>query len=176
MTHHILVTAVGSDRHGLVQQVTETVTGCGCNIAESRMTTMGAEFVILMLVNGNWHTLGKLEKELEAVGKATGLQVAVRRTEARPAGDNLLPYAVDLVSLDQPGIVTTLATFFAAQNIAIFEMSTRSYAAAHTGAPMFNLQMVISVPSTTHIASLREDFMELCDQYNLDAILEPVKN
>lgn len=175
MTHHILVSAIGTDRNGLVREVTRTVLDCGCNITESRMATMGSEFVMLMLVTGNWHTLSKLETELGAVGKASNMTVSVRRTEGAQASSDHLPYAVDLVSLDQPGIVNTLADFFSTQNISIAEMTSRSYSAAHTGASMFNLQMVISIPGGTHIATLREDFMDLCDQYNLDAILEPVK-
>ena len=176
MSHHILISAIGTDRNGLVREVTKTVLDCGCNIAESRMATMGAEFVMLIMVTGNWHTLTKLEDELKKVGEKTELQITVRRTEAPTISNDLIPYAVDLVCLDQPGIVNTLAAFFSKQNISIAEMTSRSYAAAHTGAPMFSLQMIISVPSSTHIATLREDFMDLCDQYNLDAILEPVKN
>ena len=56
------------------------------------------------------------------------------------------------------------------------EVSTRSYAAAHTGAPMFAVQIVINVPGKLHVAQLREEFMDFCDSLNLDAILEPVKS
>jgi len=33
------------------------------SISESRMTSLGNEFAMLLLVNGNWHTLAKLEGE-----------------------------------------------------------------------------------------------------------------
>ena len=59
--------------------------------------------------------------------------------------------------------------------IDIAELNTRSYAAAHTGAPMFAVQMIVNVPTRIHLSSLREEFLELCDNLNLDAILEPVK-
>jgi glycine cleavage system transcriptional repressor len=36
--------------------------------------------------------------------------------------------------------------------------------------------MVIHVPTRIHIAALREEFMDLCDNMNLDAILEPLKS
>jgi glycine cleavage system transcriptional repressor len=36
--------------------------------------------------------------------------------------------------------------------------------------------MTILVPTRIHIAALREDFMDLCDHLNLDAILEPFKS
>ena len=48
--------------------------------------------------------------------------------------------------------------------------------AAHTGAPMFAVQMIINVPSKLQVAQLREEFMDFCDSLNLDAILEPVKS
>ena len=51
----------------------------------------------------------------------------------------------------------------------------RSYNAAHTGAPMFSVYMVVHVPTRVHIAALREEFLDLCDHLNLDAILEPLK-
>jgi glycine cleavage system transcriptional repressor len=41
---------------------------------------------------------------------------------------------------------------------------------------MFSVQMFINIPAGLHISGLREEFMEFCDQLNLDAILEPVKN
>ena len=86
-----------------------------------------------------------------------------------------MPYAVDIVSLDQQGIVFNLANFFASRDIEIADVATRSYAAAHTGSPMIAVQMAINVPSAVHIAQLREEFLEICDRLNLDAILEPVK-
>lgn len=176
MTQHILVTAIGTDRTGLVRQVTKTLLDCGCNIAESRLATMGSHFVMLIMVSGNWHSMTKLETELAAVAERLDMKIDLHRTDESAPKANQLPYAVDLVCLDQPGIVNTLAGFFSVRDIAIAEMTSKRYAAAHTGAQMFNLQMIISVPDTTHIATLREEFMELCDHYNLDAILEPVKN
>jgi glycine cleavage system transcriptional repressor len=176
MTQHILVTAIGTDRTGLVRHVTATLLDCGCNIAESRLATMGSQFVMLIMVSGNWHSRRKLETALAEVAEAQGLQISLRDTDVDAARPNQLPYAIDLVCLDQPGIVNTLASFLAAHDIAIAEMTSKRYAAAHTGAQMFNLQMIVSLPDTTHIATLREEFMELCDHYNLDAILEPVKN
>jgi glycine cleavage system transcriptional repressor len=87
-----------------------------------------------------------------------------------------MPYAIDVVSLDQTGIVFNLADFFATRDIEIADVATRSYAAAHTGAPMYAVQMAINIPSTVSISQLRDEFLELCDRLNLDAILEPVKS
>ncbi len=175
MSQLIVLSAIGSDRAGVVQDITEVILACGGNIEESRMTTLGAEFAMLMLVSGNWHTLDRLERGLQRLGDKDNLTYSIRETESRVEKQDRMPYAVDVVSLDHEGIVYNLANFFAARNIEIADVATRRYAAAHTGAPMFALQMAVNVPASVHIAQLREEFLEVCDQLNLDAILEPVK-
>lgn len=172
----IVISALGSDRTGLVYDLTRVVLDCTGNIVDSRMSALGTEFAMLLLVSGNWHTLAKLETELKKLGDSSGMTISVRRTEQRAARRDVVTYSVDVVCLDQPGIVHNLAGFFSSRGIDISELSTRSYAAAHTGAPMFSVQMVVHIPGKIHIAALREEYMDLCDQLNLDAILEPVKS
>lgn len=175
MSQLIVISAIGTDRTGVVQDLTKVILACGGNIEESRMTTLGREFAMLLLVSGNWHTLSRLEQGLDKLRQSSGLTVAIKETDEKPVEEDRMPYAVDIVSLDQQGIVFNLANFFATRDIEIADVATRSYAAAHTGAPMFAVQMAVNVPSTIHVAQLRDEFLELCDRLNLDAILEPVK-
>ena len=81
----------------------------------------------------------------------------------------------DNTSSSGKNYVFSLANFFASRDIEIADVATRSYSAAHTGSPMFAVQMAINVPASVHVAQLREEFLEVCDRLNLDAILEPVK-
>lgn len=176
MTQLIVLSAVGTDRAGVVNDITKVVLDCGGNIEESRMTALGAEFAMLLLISGNWHTLTKLEAELEKLTRDRSLEITIKKTGQRGARGDCMPYGVDVVALDQPGIIYSLANFFATREIEIADLATRSYAAAHTGAPMFAVQMTVNVPASIAIAQLRDDFLELCDRLNLDAILEPVKS
>ena len=159
----------------MVQDLTKVILACGGNIEESRMTTLGAEFAMLLLVSGNWHTLSRLEQGLDKLCDKGDLQVSIKKTGDKPVAEDRMPYAVDVVALDQQGIVFNLANFFASRDIEIADVATRSYAAAHTGAPMFAVQMAVNVPASVQVAQLRDEFLELCDRLNLDAILEPVK-
>jgi glycine cleavage system transcriptional repressor len=176
MKQLIVLSVIGNDRSGVVNDISKVILDCGGNIEESRMSALGNEFAMLMLVSGNWHTLTKLESELDKLSKDHGLTVTMRKTGERSPKTDCMPYGVDVVALDQPGIVFNLANFFASRHIDIAELATRRYAAAHTGAPMFSVQLTVNVPATEHLAQLRDDFMELCDQLNLDAIIEPVKS
>lgn len=172
----MVISAVGGDRTGVVHELTRVILDCGGNIKESRMAGLGSEFAMLVLVSGNWHTISRLEQDLARFADAHSLTVQVKRTEPRKFGKELLPYAIDVVCLDQPGIVHRLSGFFSSRDVDIAEVTTRSYPAAHTGTPMFSLQMLINIPAGVHISTLREDFMEFCDQLNVDAIMEPVKH
>ena len=170
MKQHLAVSAIGSDRTGMVHELTRVVSECGGNISESRMAGLGSEFAMLLLVSGNWHALAKLETELKRLADSSSLILHLKRTEPRSARTDMLPYSIDVVCLDQTGIVSGLSGFFSSRSIDIAEVSTRSYPAAHTGAPMFSVQMIVNVPSRIHVAHLREEFMEFCDSLNLDAI------
>ena len=176
MSQLIVISAIGTDRTGVVQDISKVILSCGGNIEESRMTTLGSEFAMLLLVSGNWHTLNRLEQGLDKLAEKSDLSIAIKQTQEKAAVLDRMPYAVDIVALDQQGIVYNLANFFAARDIEIADLATRSYPAAHTGAPMFAVQMAINVPASVHIAQLRDEFLDVCDRLNLDAILEPVKS
>ena len=174
-TNLLVLSALGQDRPGIVDKLSKPIFDLDCNISESRMTVLGGEFAILLLVEGPWNQLAKLENLVGELEKELGLTVVTKRTSEREPGGPMMPYAVDVVSLDHPGIVHALAGFFSARGINIEDMATGSYAAAHTGTPMFSVHMTVGIPANLHVAALRDEFMDFCDNMNLDAVLEPVK-
>ncbi|WP_296811639.1 glycine cleavage system protein R [Thiocapsa sp.] len=172
---YLVISALGEDHPGIVNQISKTVLEHGCNIEDSRMTVLGGEFAAILLVEGKWNTLAKIENALPELERQLGMTIISKRTGERATGRSLLPYAVDVISMDHPGIVNNLAGFFAERKINIEDMSTSTYAAAHTGTTMFAVHMTVGIPSDMHIAGLREEFMDYCDGLNLDAVLEPIK-
>jgi glycine cleavage system transcriptional repressor len=176
MKQFLAISAIGKDRPGLAHDVVRTISDCGAGISESRMLPLGGEFGMQLLVSGNWHAVARVESELARLAENSGLALNLRRTEPRSLREDHIPYSIDVIGPDHPGIVAGLAGFLVARQIEIAEVASRGYAAAQTGAAMFTVQMMINVPARQPIAGLREDFMEYCDSQNLDAILEPLKN
>ena len=172
----LVLSALGEDRPGIIDELSHHVMNSGCNIADSRMTVLGGDFAILLLVEGNWNNIAKLEDQIPFLQERLGLSITARRTAQKIARKDLMPYGVDVVALDQPGIVYHLASFFSRRQINIQEMATSSYCAPHTGTPMFSVHLTVDIPATVQIAALRDEFMDLCDQLNLDAVIEPVKS
>jgi glycine cleavage system transcriptional repressor len=175
MHQHLVISVVGHDQPGLLKELSGAILDSGCSIEDSRMILLGTEFAMLLLVSGSWSAVAKLEAMLPALKQRLALAMLSKRTESRSSNNKLMPYAVEVISLDQPNIVHELAYFFSSHNIPIEEVSTRRYSALHTGAPLFSVSIIIHLPADLSIAVLREQFMELCDNLNLDAILEPIR-
>lgn len=173
---YLVISALGEDRPGIVSHLSKIILDQGCNIEDSRMTVLGGDFAAILLVQGKWNTLAKIENALPELERQLGLTIVSKRTGERKRSDNKIPYAVDVVAMDHPGIVNNLASFFAERRINIEDMSTSVYAAPHTGTPMFSVHMTVGIPANTHIGTLRDEFMDYCDSLNLDAVLEPLKN
>src|SRR5215472_15019125 len=75
MKQHLAVSAIGSDRTGMVHELTRVISESGGNISESRMANLGTEFAMLLLVSGNWHALAKLETELKRLAETSNLSI-----------------------------------------------------------------------------------------------------
>lgn len=175
MKKHLVISALGRDRPGIVNQLSGAILDSGCNIEDSRMAVLGGEFAVILLVSGPWNAVAKFESQVKALEAKLELTLVTKPTEARPVKTDMLPYLVDVVAMDHPGIVHEVAEFFSLRGINIEDLSTWTYAAAHTGTPMFSMSMTVSVPAGLNIGSLREDFTEFCDGKNLDATLEPAR-
>ncbi len=173
---YLAITASGEDKIGLVQRFTSRIVEAGCNIEESRMAVLGNQFSILMLISGPWNALSKLEDRLDQVGEELGLTILHKRTRQAERKTPLVPYRVNVVAMDHPGIVHNLADFFARQGINIEELITETYPAPHTGTPMFSVNITVGIPADMHLPTLRGDFFEYCDNLNLDAVMEPARD
>ena len=173
MDQLIVISALGSDRPGIVQALSGAVLAEQGNILDSRMTVLGGEFAVLMLVSGSDTTLTRLEAALPPVAEQLDLTLTLRRTARAQAPAGARPYQVEVVAMDHPGIVHEIAQFFSSRGINISDLSTGTYAAPHTGTPMFSLHLTLSIPAEESMARLRDAFLEFCEERNLDATLQP---
>jgi len=176
MSKYLVITAVGHDRPGIVNDLTKHILECGCNVADSRMSILGGEFALILLLSGTWNAIAKIEEVLPKLGDSLGLNITVKRTEPRSQQGNLLNYHVDALAMDQPGLVHKVTDFFSSRRINIESLNTDSYNAAHTGTPMFSINMTINIPAGQSISQIREQYMDFCDAMNMDGMIEPVRS
>ena len=165
----LVITAMGEDRPGLVDKLSNILASHELNIEDSRMSVLGGEFAILMLVSGEIDSIDTFIKEVPELEQSLGMKLLVKATQKKSERLALAPYTVEVVSMDHPGIVRDIARFFSSRKINILGLETSRYAAAHTGTPMFALHMTVEIPTDQPIKKLRDEFISMCDQLNLDA-------
>ncbi len=173
--HQLLIQAVAPAQDSPLLSLSRRIADAGCNLVESRVATVGADVSVLLLAKGGWDAIAKLETALTRLGRGDNLHLLSYRTQSRDLQSHLLPYMVEVVAADKPGVLVELIDFFNRRAISIEQMSSMRYQAMQTGADMFQAQITIGIPADTRIAELRDEFMEMCDGLNLDAIMDPVK-
>ncbi|GLQ31232.1 glycine cleavage system protein R [Litoribrevibacter albus] len=173
--NNLVITALGSDRSGIVKDLSTLIANHGANIQDSRMTVLGGEFAIIMMVSGSDDSIQELENKLPSEADALQLTTIIKRTTGRETCHDTIAYVTEIIAIDNPGIVSDITGFFSTRNINIDDLSTGTYAAPHTGTQMFNLAMRVNIPSSQSIAQLKDEFIQFCDDRNLDAIIEPLR-
>lgn len=175
--NQLVISAIGSDRPGIVNELSQLIVQNNGNIDDSRMTVLGGEFAIILLISATGNKLNSIEQLIKQQASSLGLSIITKQTSDKALSektldDKKIPYIVEVLAMDNPGIVYKLADFFSSREINIQSLQTDRYPAPHTGTQMFAIEMVIAVPQSIIINDLREDFLDLCDDMNLDASIE----
>ena len=171
MSDYLVISAIGKDHPGIVNEVSHMIAEHKGNITSSRMMAMGGEFALMLMVEGDSDVIESIQSALPDMESSLGLTIVSRHTDT-DKDSSRIPCNINVVSMDHPGIVQQVADFFSSRTANIEDMNTDTYPAAHTGTTMFALNMVVSLPSEIKVAPLREEFIDFCDALNLDASME----
>ena len=169
-----VLTAVGKDRIGIVDDLSSAIEDHSGNILESRMSVLGGEFAIIMLVSGEKRALSSIIGDLDAMEESTGLRIEIKPTERPEVDRNGIPYTLSCVSLDSPGIIHTVTRFIRQEGINIENLETETAYAPWTGAPLFKMKAHVIVPMSVSIQSVRDGLKNLEHENDLDISLKAV--
>ena len=172
MPHHAILTALGTDRPGLVDEVSRFVFERGGNIEDSRMVNLRGQFAMMVLVGGEEPALAKLRNELGDFARTARLHAqlapAAAPSRAAAAAEPAMPYRLTATAMDQAGLVHRISHLLRTLNVNIESLETHLTAAPITGAPTFEMELLMSVPRQTPVSKLREQVGKLCDELNID--------
>jgi len=169
---YLVLTAVGPDRPGLVNDLSSLIAGIGANLEDSRMAILGGEFALIVLVAGAETAVSRVEREASRLEAELGLKLLTKRTRAE-SSRNFLPYAIRVSGVDRPGIVRAVAQVFEQRGINVASLESRVSYAPDSGTPLFTLEAELEVPSQAQLSELRRAVATLSDDENLDVSLEP---
>jgi glycine cleavage system transcriptional repressor len=169
--HSLVLTAIGTDRPGLVNSITLPLHQAGANVEDARMTILGGEFALLMLVTGTQAVLDAVEETVARLERELKLSVVTRRTKRGSVGQ-YLSYRLQVTGFDRPGIVHAVSALLAQHQVNVASLDTRLSYAPHSGTPMFVLQAELQVPSQAVLREVRRGLDKLSLAEDLDHALE----
>ncbi len=174
MKQYMIINIVGEDTPGMLHDLSSLIAEHNCSIETSRMAILGGHLTMMLLISGSWNTIAKLEANLTAISGKYNLDISYSRTEKKQYDRDMLPYTVELVAYENPGILAKLTEIFASVGANIYEVNSHTYT-TQTNTPMSSLTMRIHIPTEVQIAELRERILIMCDELNIDTIMEPDK-
>ena len=171
MNTSLVITAIGADRPGIVNELTEVLLDADLNIEDSRMAVLGGEFAVMLLVTGSTASIDLIKQQKNALENTLKLNLLIKTTQKQASDTNNshTHYSILVEGMDNPGIVHKLTRYLSQQYINIVNMQTDSHHAPHTGTPLFTVKLSIHVPAGLNIDLIKKDFTTLCDELNMDA-------
>jgi glycine cleavage system transcriptional repressor len=169
MLHHAVLTAVGDDRPGLVDEVTRYITERGGNLEDSRMVNLRGQFAMMMLVAGSDEAMGRLHDGLGSLRRGSSVHAELRPADAGAEQRSpALPFRLNTWAMDHPGLMQSVSHLLGELGVNIESVDSSLRPAPYTNTPLFEMELVLAVPASTHVAELRERLGDLCDEMNID--------
>jgi glycine cleavage system transcriptional repressor len=173
-TRHMVLTAVGPDRTGLVKQVSSIIHKAGANLEDSRMAVLAGEFALIVLFSGTDEALERITQDSALLEQELGFNLSFRPTRPRGEPARGRRYLLDVTGPDQPGIVHRVSELLAERQINVCSLESRLRHAAFSGTPLFQLTAEIELPTPENVSELRGKVEAACEALHLDHRLEPL--
>ena len=168
----LVMTVIGIDRPGLVQNVAGKVADHGGNWLESRMCRLGGQFAGILRVEVEKQRRAELEENLRKL-EADGLQVIIHSEDTvniAPGTGTLIQ--VEIVGHDRPGILRSVSGVFAAHGLNVEELASERISAPMGGGTLFQAHATVLVPPQVKVAIVRADLEKIAADLMVDVKLE----
>ena len=161
---HIIISAFGTDKPGIVSHLTGTITSHGGNIEESRMIKLGTDFTTMILVSVSTEWSESLIIALKGIQE---LKILVKKTSSFTLDATIPQCKIHLSGADNEGLVHKVAEKLAEKGINIEEMETGTENAPISGTTLFTMKAHVSHPNLD-IQRLREDMDRLAEKLGIE--------
>ena len=169
---NLILVAVGPDKIGLIEKISEFVVQKGGNIEDSKMAVFAGEFALILLLSGDGRNLLEIARSYNELSAMTGLNIWVKHPSRGKSPEGSVPYQLVASCMDHPGVVYKISGILSKHGINIESMETETHEAPDSGTPIFRMEATISVPGRLNIKTLREELDQVEKEENIDLRLE----
>ncbi len=161
MQTSVIVSVIGPDRPGLIDQLSSVIVQAGGNWEGSRMLRLAGQFAGIVQVVVDDSALPALEAALAEL-EAGGLQSRLHRAgspDDKTLGGRL--YDLEVVGQDRQGIVSAIAGALARLGVNVLELATDCGEAPWSGERLFKTHARLHAPDSLDPGVLREAVEEI---------------
>jgi methionyl-tRNA formyltransferase len=167
MTTSLVVTAIGSDRPGIVNLLSDVAQRFGANWAGSRMASLAGQFAGMVHFEVSDQDAEPLATALRGL-EASGLRVVIARGEATAAPASRRMVRLKLVGHDRPGIIRDLSGSLVKRGVSIEELHTQVASAAMSAEHLFEVSALLGVPEALSNDELQQGLEALANEMMVD--------
>ena len=160
---NLIITAVGTDKPGLVNKITSIINENNGNIDNSKMIKIKDQFAMII----DFYLSSNLNEIKNQFSKIKDLKISYMEIKKPDSSkNNIKTYLIK--GADDQGIINKISEYLSNKNINIIEVDTFINAAPITGAPLFNLKITIENNQLINFNELNVKLTNICDNLNLD--------
>ncbi len=167
-----IITFIGDDRPGLVEQLSSVIEKNNGSWHESRLSQLGGKFAGLILVSLPAASGAALESDLKALS-ATGLSVRVTATGTAQQRDGDRQLTLTVIGPDRLGIVREVAHALAQRMINVVDMESQVSTAAMSAEQIFTARIDARIPADSNLDELNDTLEDIANQMTLEIEIEP---
>jgi glycine cleavage system regulatory protein len=164
MRTSLVLTVIGTDRPGIVEQISDQVLAAGANWEESRMARLAGKFTGVLRISVDTAQADHLADLLRRLGDLT---VVVERSPDVDVS-RFRSLTLGLVGNDRPGIVRDISHVLARHGVNIEELETEVTSAAMSGEPVFRARALVRLPESANVNDIRDTLEAMADHLLVD--------
>jgi glycine cleavage system transcriptional repressor len=174
----LIINAVGTDRLGIVSDMTKEVIDVGGNVGESQAAKLGKHFSLMMLVEVPHDQVDVLQQKLSAMKDLTASVCLTDGSKSTEPSQPTIGYRgqLTLEGADNPGIVYKVTKILSTNGLNIDKMETSDELAVGGGTVLFKMKGIAHayepLASGFDVGKIKVELAELGDSLNCDIILE----
>lgn len=172
----ILITIQAPIEQNICFKVTQLVHEHNCQIVHMQGQNYDSDTALCAQIEGQWNTIAKLESALANLGKKSSINLTQVRLKEKKKIKDMLPYVIETTGLNQPDIITHLCEFCNKHDLDILLIEADINARDEHSPKVLTVDIAVNISIKENIADLRENFLALCENLNIDGGIEPERH
>lgn len=169
MSVYLILTVIGDDRPGLVEQLASTISAYGGNWLESRFSHLAGKFAGILRLQAPAERAAELQTALENL---SDFRITAALVAEEPAARYTRHLVLSLTGHDRIGIVRDVSQVLARFGVNVEKLSTQVSSAPMSGEALFEATAQLKAEAGLDLRQLQQALEQLSDDLMVEISLD----